>query len=444
VAINSPVTATFSETMDPTTITTTTFTVKQGTTPVSGAVTYSGVTAVFTPTSNLVVSTVYTATITTGVKDLGGNAPAVNKVWSFTTGAAADTTKPTVLSTVPVNAATSVAPSSTVSATFSEAMAPLTITTTTFTLMRGATPVLGTVNLSGVIAVFTPTITPLAVGPYTATITTGAKDLAGNALAVNKVWNFTVVAPLANPTAPVLGEAGRFVILASQAVTTTGVPASAISNGDIGVEDQARSFITGFTDGAIAGNFTELTNGTSFASNDANPAPFPFPLHFATPVIGAPWTTTGAMITQAKTDLGIANVFLSALTNPTAPTQVCPIELGGQVLPRGHYLSNSNVTITGPLHLDAQGDPNAVFIFNIVGTLTTGPTGNIILDNGALAKNVYWRTAGITTIAAGTSFKGNVFAGTQVNVLAGANVTGRLFAVTDRVTLISAIVTKAP
>ncbi|MFH0871529.1 MAG: Ig-like domain-containing protein, partial [bacterium] len=106
VAINSAMAATFSEVMDPATITTTTFTLQQGATAVSGAVTYAGVTAVFTPASNLAANTLFTATITTGVKDLAGNALASDYVWSFTTGAAPDTTAPTVSSTIPVNAAT--------------------------------------------------------------------------------------------------------------------------------------------------------------------------------------------------------------------------------------------------------------------------------------------------------------------------------------------------
>jgi hypothetical protein len=151
------------------------------------------------------------------------------------------------------------------------------------------------------------------------------------------------------------------------------------------------------------------------------------------------------MLTQANTDLGIAATFLAADPNPSASTQVCPLELGTLVLTRGVYKTASNVGITtGSLTLDAQGDSNAVFIFNIGGTLTTGASGSIILANGAQAKNVYWRTAGITTIAAGTTFYGNVFATTQINVLAGANITGSLFAITDRVTLISDTVTKAP
>jgi hypothetical protein len=265
--------------------------------------------------------------------------------------------------------------------------------------------------------------------------------------ASTSIYNVTVTATaVPNPTAPTLGEAGRFVILAPAAVTTTGV--TAISNGDIGISPAARSLMTGFTPVGATGSVSELTNGTTYAADDTNPAPYPVPLHFSTPVVGAPWTTTAAMLTQANTDLGIADTFLAADPNPGVGvvTQVCAIELGTLTLTRGVYKTASNVGITtGSLTLDAQGDPTAVFIFNIGGTLSTGaPGGNIVLINGALAKNVYWRTAGITTIGANTIFMGSVFANTQVNVLLGANITGSLYAVTDRVTLIADSITKAP
>jgi hypothetical protein len=89
VAINQSITATFSEALDPTTITPTTFTVMQGITPIPGTVTYvggGGSVATFNPTSDFPPSTVVTVTITTGVTDLAGNALAAKKTWSFTTG----------------------------------------------------------------------------------------------------------------------------------------------------------------------------------------------------------------------------------------------------------------------------------------------------------------------------------------------------------------------
>jgi hypothetical protein len=84
VAVNTTIRAFFSEPMDASTVTATTFTVKAGSTLVPGTVSYSGTTATFTPTDNLAYSTSYTATVTTGVKDLAGNALASNYVWSFT------------------------------------------------------------------------------------------------------------------------------------------------------------------------------------------------------------------------------------------------------------------------------------------------------------------------------------------------------------------------
>src|SRR5205807_3163410 len=79
--------ASFSETMDSLTINTATFTLKQGSTAVVGTVSYAGVTATFDPSSALARSTTYTATVTTGAKDLAGTALASDFSWSFTTAA---------------------------------------------------------------------------------------------------------------------------------------------------------------------------------------------------------------------------------------------------------------------------------------------------------------------------------------------------------------------
>lgn len=85
VAIDRNVTATFSEEMNRRTTDTSTFTVKQGTKPVSGKVTFAGTTATFSPDSNLEKDTTYTATIAAGVKDLSGNALVNSVEWSFDT-----------------------------------------------------------------------------------------------------------------------------------------------------------------------------------------------------------------------------------------------------------------------------------------------------------------------------------------------------------------------
>ena len=223
VPANTTITATFSEAMNPATVNSSTFKLMQGSTPISGTVTSSGNTATFIPVPGLALCTTYTASITTGVKNMAGSALASDYVWNFytscaTSGPGVGTTTPqsggavssytgglppdlnqlpepipTVRSTNPT--ATCVAIDSKITVVFSEKMKPSTINTNTFTLMLGAVPVLGTVAYSGLTATFTPAVlVPNSL--YTATITTGAKNLAGNALAANKVWTFTTCAAL--------------------------------------------------------------------------------------------------------------------------------------------------------------------------------------------------------------------------------------------------------
>jgi len=191
VAITKVVNVVFSKALNATTMNSTTFTLKQGSTTVAGNVTYSGSTASFTPSASLANSTTYTGTITTGVKDVAGNALASNYTFSFTTGAALDLTPPTVVSTSPASNATSVPTSQVIGITFSEAMMSSTMSTSTFTLKKGSTAVTGTVAYSGMTATFTPSAALTAGTVYTASMSTGAKDMSGNMLTVGSTWSFT-------------------------------------------------------------------------------------------------------------------------------------------------------------------------------------------------------------------------------------------------------------
>lgn len=236
----------------------------------------------------------------------------------------------------------------------------------------------------------------------------------------------TVTAALAdNPQAPAMGELQRFVMIASQAITTTA--GSSIADGDMAILDLARTAYAGFTAGPVAGQFTQLTDGISYAPDDVTP---PY-------VVPAPYASMVAFINQVRTDLGVAATFLAANPNPAAATQVLPAELGGLVITRGVYRNAGNVIIQqGNLTLDAQGDPDSVFIFVISGTFTTGaPGGNVVLTGGAKASNVFWRTGGVTVFGSNTSFAGNVLAWQQINLGTGTALTGRLFSVTEQVTL---------
>ena len=145
-----------------------------------------GATATFTPNSSLATNTTYTATIAAGVVDLAGNPLASNFVWTFTTGATAETAAPTVSSTNPVNGATGVGIDASINATFDETMDTATFTPVTFTLTGpGATVVAGqvTYDVPDMIVTFTPA-RPLAASTTFTAALTGALDLAGNLLQI--------------------------------------------------------------------------------------------------------------------------------------------------------------------------------------------------------------------------------------------------------------------
>ena len=140
---------------------------------------------------------------------------------------------PSITSTTPVNAATSVATSSTVTATFNQAMAPATVTAAgVFTLTGpGATAVAGTVTYTGVVATFTPTAALAADTLFTATVTTGAKNLAGAALVSNTVWTFTTgPAPTVSSTGAANGATGLPTNRVSSAVFSEAIGGPAALN----------------------------------------------------------------------------------------------------------------------------------------------------------------------------------------------------------------------
>ena len=187
VPISQVLSATFNEAMSCATLTSpaATFVVTgPGLAAVAGTASCTGAVVTFTPSNGLAVNTIYTATINTGAKSLAGNSLAANYVWTFRTVPAP--TPPTVISTVPENGATGVPINQALTATFSEAMTPATISSTTFPLTApGGVSVSGVVTYvaAGSVATFTPTAALAPTTAYTATITTGALDLEGNALA---------------------------------------------------------------------------------------------------------------------------------------------------------------------------------------------------------------------------------------------------------------------
>src|SRR5207237_245917 len=149
-----------------------------GSASIAGSVRYAGMTATFTPASDLSSNT-FTATISRGAKSAASaTGLAGDYTWSFTTVSIAGA-PPSVNSTDPGNSSTGVATNKQVSASFSQAMDPATITALTFTLKQGNNSILGSVSYAGKTAVFAPT-NPLANNTtYSATVTNGSKDQSG-------------------------------------------------------------------------------------------------------------------------------------------------------------------------------------------------------------------------------------------------------------------------
>ena len=430
VPINRKIIVTFSEAMTPATINVTTFRVVNsslGGTPVLGGVSLeaSGTIAVFTPLSNLADNTDYTATITTGAKDLASNPLPANNAWTFKTGATTDTTALTAMSTTPASAATGVAVNSNITTTFNEALDPATINGTTFTVVNttlGGTPIAGTVTLaaSGTTAVFTPASNLANNTVYTATITTGAKDLAGNPLTANYVWTFTTGTAAAQGPAPVnLGTAGNLVILAKTGIST--VPPSAIT-GDIGVSPAAASAITGFS---------LLADPTNVFSTSTQVIGKVFAADFAVP--------TPINLTTAVSDMETA--YTNAAGRAPGFTELYAGDLSGKTLVPGCYKWSTGVLINNDVTLN--GGPNDVWIFQIAGDLTQASATKVILAGGALPKNIFWQVAGGTGVALGTTahFEGVILAQKAITLNTGATINGRLLAQTA-VTLISNTVTQ--
>lgn len=193
VAVSSAISATFSEPVDPATLTAATFSIQAGLEAIAGSINVNDTEVTFTPTQPLAYDTNYTAIITTGIQDLAGNSLGNDYTWQFTTGAAPDTTPPVVSTTDPQDLATGIAVDAAVSVTFSEAMNAGTLTTATFTLSDGWNYVAGTVSASGTSATFKPN-EPLQYDTlYTATVSTGATDLSGNGLASDVQWSFSTM-----------------------------------------------------------------------------------------------------------------------------------------------------------------------------------------------------------------------------------------------------------
>jgi hypothetical protein len=281
-----------------------------------------------------------------------------------------------------------------VTATFNEAMNPLTINTLTFTV---SPRVAGTVALDGTgrIAAFTPTANLALNTTYTATITTGAQDQPGNALAANFVWSFTTATLACQAPVP-LGSAAAFEALAGSTVTNPGP--TVMSGGNLGLSPG--SAVTGFPPGTLTP---------------------PAVMHVTDPIAA-----------QAELDLIAAYTYAAGVQGAA----VLPGDLSGLTFTPGLYKNSSTVMLSaGNVTLDAQGNANAVFIFQVSSTLTTLGSTQVILAGGAQAKNIFWQVGSSATLGTNSAFQGTIIALQSITLDTGATLTGRALARNGAVTL---------
>jgi len=472
VVTSKKITTTFNEKMDSSTINSATFIVKQGTALVGGTVTYSGTTATFIPANLLVANTVYICTITTGALDLDGNALPANHIWSFNTGVT-----PTVIATDPANGSVNVALNKIITATFSTPMDPLSITSGTMIIKQGTTVIPGAITYLGATATFIPSanLTPNTV--YTGIITTGAKDVGGNALASNFIWSFaTSIAQytITLSSNPLLGgtTSGGGAFNTGSSVTAMASPATGytFTNWTEGVVIASTNMNYTFL---VAGNRTLVAN---FAAQPTGPAMVD--LGCASDFIilaGSTVSNTGNTIITG--DIGLSpgssmtgfppGIIIGSLSvsNPTSANgKICLTsafndaagrsldvivvadgELGGKTLAPGLYKSapGSFGITNSDLTLNAQGNANAVWIFQMPSsTLTVGNGRKVILSGGAQAKNIFWQVGSSATIGTTAAMKGNILADQSITMQTGATLEGRVLARIGAVTLDFNMITK--
>ena len=198
----------------------------------------------------------------------------------------------------------------------------------------------------------------------------------------------------AQPAPPTLGTTAPFAVLGGSTVTNTG-PTTVI--GELGVSPGTA--VIGFPPGVV-------TNGTIHSAD--------------------------AVAAQAQVDLTTAyNDLAGRPCNTTLTGQ----DLGGLTLVPGVYCFATSAQLTGDLRLDAQGNPNAVFIFKIGSTLTTASASRVLVINGGTSCNVFWQVGSSATLGTTTTFAGNILALTSITLVTGANVSGRLLARNGAVTL---------
>lgn len=207
-------------------------------------------------------------------------------------------------------------------------------------------------------------------------------------------------------SATMLGSAANFAVLAGAEVTSTG---NTEVTGDLGV--WAGTGVTGFA--AIVPGGPGTVSGTIHSGDSV------------------------AQIAQGD----LTTAYNDAAGRTLAPVDVANADLGGRTLAPGLYKSSGTLFVTGNLTLDAQGDLNAVFIFQVASSFGTASGSQVILSGGAKAANVFWQVGSSAALGTTTAFKGTIMADQSISLATGATLEGRALARIGAVTMDANIIT---
>jgi hypothetical protein len=312
--------------------------------------------------------------------------------------------------------------------------------TTTGTYVNTVRAASGTISGTATVTVTAPpaALTAITVTPNPASMLTFAtqqfaatgRDANGNVFAISPVWSvvngggtidanglFTAGNVTGTYSNTVRATSGTVSGTATVIITST-APAPFVSLGAAG------------PNGIMAGTaFTCVIGGVINA--DISISPGSTVTGFPPCVITGVQHLADAVAAQAQIDLTAAYNTLAGLPCPAANAIVA--NLGGTTKPAGVYCTASGIGVTGTLTLDGGGDPNAAFVFQAGTGLTTA--GNIVLINGAQAKNVYWQVGTSATIGTASQWQGNILALTSITLVDNATLLGRALARNGAVSL---------
>lgn len=414
VRVDTEIRVVFNKVMNPKSFKSSTFIVRDANGIIWGERSFEERTVIFKPNKFLPANTEITVEIKKEVYDFYDFNLEDDVTWTFRTGTLEDISAPYVISKSPRNGAVDVVLNTRVIAEFNESLNPATIGSASFRLLKNGDAIPGSVTYENKIAQFIPGdyLEPYTV--YEAVLSAGIADPMGNAIENDIVWSFTTGSVIEQiPKSVDISEIEHFVILAGRYIMNLSGTSSI--TGDVGLYPGVYSDIIGI-------DTLNHVDGTVYVTGSV-------------PIEGLPRD-----LIRAKRELAKAYDFAKSANDPVAIS--ISGDQGGVTLTPGIYKTQTLSVMNGDLTLDAQGNPHSFWIIQVESLLETGGSGgNIILEGGAKARNIFWQV-GVREVlgpnvllGANTSFAGNILSKQGISMGNNAHITGRLLVIDGGVRL---------